>query len=134
MSLLGEFVAEFGTPFLDLSIGRHDQPSVTLKVRGIIDTGASVLCVPSSLVNQLGLRIIRTTPTLTAGGVVNGAVYLAKVNFPDLRFLENMEVLVPETGGHETPILIGMSVLRQFNIWYHGGMETWSFYRRELHS
>jgi predicted aspartyl protease len=134
MSLLGEFVAEFGTPFLDLSIGRHDQPSVTLKVRGIIDTGASMLCIPKSLAVQLGLRFVRLTPTVTAGGIVSGNVFLAKVTFADLNYSDTLEVLVPETSGHETPILIGMSVLRQFNIWYHGGMGTWSFYRRELHS
>jgi predicted aspartyl protease len=134
MSLLGEFVAEFDTPHLHFTIKGEGPEQAPIRVRGIIDTGASVLCIPKILAVQLGLRFVRLTPTVTAGGIVSGNVFLARVTFADLNYSDTLEVLVPETNGAETPILIGMSVLRQFNIWYHGGMETWSFYRRELHS
>jgi predicted aspartyl protease len=130
MNLLGEFVAEFETPHLRFTIKGEGPERAPISVRGIIDTGASTLCIPKSLAVQLGLRFVRLTPTITAGGIVNGNVYLAQVTFADLRYSDALEVLVPETSGQETPILIGMSVLRQFNIWYHGGMGTWSFYRR----
>jgi predicted aspartyl protease len=134
MSLLGEFVAEFQTPYLHFTIHGEGLERKPLNVRGIIDTGASTLCIPKSLAVQLGLRFVRLTPTMTAGGIVNGNVFLAKVTFADLNYSDTLEVLVPETNGHDTPILIGMSVLRQFNIRYHGGLETWSFYRRDPHS
>jgi hypothetical protein len=58
-------------------------------------------------------------------------IFVARVNFPDLNYSETIEVMSPDTSDYQAPILIGMSVLRQFNIWYHGGLETWSFYRRQ---
>jgi hypothetical protein len=42
-----------------------------------------------------------------------------------------MQVVSPASDRTDVPILIGMPVLRQLNIWYHGGLETWSCYRRE---
>jgi hypothetical protein len=132
MSLLGEFVAEFNSAHLEFTIFSPNPERRPLRVRGIIDTDASKLCIPESLAVQLGLRFVRLIPTITAGGVVNGNVYLANVAFADPNYSDTLEVLVPKTRGQETPILIAMSVLRQFNIWYHGSMGTWSFYRREL--
>jgi predicted aspartyl protease len=131
MSLLGQFVAEFSTPFLDFSVSHHIRERATIPVKGIIDTGASRLCIPNQISQQLGLRPIRTTPTTTASGIVMSTIFVARVNFPDLNYSETIEVMSPDTSDYQAPILIGMSVLRQFNIWYHGGLETWSFYRQQ---
>jgi predicted aspartyl protease len=97
MSLLGEFVAEFQSPYLHFTIHGEGPARKPLTVRGIIDTGASMLCIPKSLAVQLGLRFVRLTPTVTAGGIVNGNVFLAKVTFADLNYSDTLEVLVPET-------------------------------------
>jgi predicted aspartyl protease len=131
MSLLGQFVAEFNAPYLEFSVSHHIRQGLTIPVKGIIDTGASRLCIPYQLAQQLGLRPIRTTPTTTASGLVMSTIFVARVNFPYLNYSETIEVMSPQTDDYRAPILIGMSVLRQFNIWYHGGLETWSFYRRE---
>jgi predicted aspartyl protease len=130
MSLLGQFVAEFDAPILEFSIARLGIAQKRKLVTGIIDTGASRLCIPGGLAIELGLRAIRNVATKTAGGTVNAIVYAAYVEFGSLGYSEELEVLSPENSDDDAPILIGMSVLRQFNIWYHGGMETWSFYRR----
>lgn len=131
MSSLGHFVAEFDSPHLAFTISHHVKLGISIPVHGIIDTGASRLCIPNYLAQKLGLRPIRTSPTLTAAGLVSSTIYFAKVEFPKLKYSEIIEVMSPQTDNYEAPILIGMSVLRQFNIWYHGGMETWSFYRRD---
>jgi predicted aspartyl protease len=134
MSLLGHFVAEFDAPILEFSIARLGMTQKRKHVNGIIDTGASLLCIPRGLANRLGLRAIRNVATKTAGGTVNAIVYAANVEFGSFGYREELEVLSPENSDDDAPILIGMSVLRQFKIWYHGGLETWSFYRREPHS
>jgi predicted aspartyl protease len=131
MNLLGQFVAEFDVPNLSFVISSPTRPRKTITAVGIIDTGASRLCIPQRLALQAGLRPIRTIPTSTASGVVLSTVYAAKVEFLALNYCENIEVIAPQTDEYEAPILIGMSVLRQFNIWYHGGLGTWSFYRHE---
>ena len=130
MSLLGTFVAEFESPHLAFSISHHLRFGLSMPMQGIIDTGASRLCIPHQLSQKLGLRPIRTSPTTTASGIVLSTIFVAKVDFPDLNYSQKIEVMSPQTDDYEAPILIGTSVLRQFNIWYHGGMETWSFYRR----
>jgi predicted aspartyl protease len=131
MSLLGRFVAEFDEPRLTFSISNPLKPGRSMVVNGIIDTGASRLCIPLSLANSLALKLVGKMPTQTASGMVSSGLFLADIHFSQLGFSEIVEVISPETGNSEAPILIGMSVLRQFNIWYHGGMGTWSFYRRE---
>jgi predicted aspartyl protease len=131
MTMLGTFVAEFDTPQLTFSISNHAKPARMLVKTGIIDTGASKLFIPYHIASHLGLRAVGTVPTKTASGHVTSVVFLAKVHFPDLDYSEIIQVVAPDNEAFETPILIGMSVLRQFNIWYHGGMETFSFYRRE---
>jgi predicted aspartyl protease len=131
MNLLGRFVAEFDAPILQFSIARLGIAQKRKLVSGIIDTGASRLCVPRGLATELGLRAIRDVATKTAGGTVKAIVFAANVEFAALGYSEELEVLSPENSDDDAPILIGMSVLRQFNIWYHGGMETWSFYQRD---
>jgi predicted aspartyl protease len=131
VSLLGRFVAEFDTPKLEFTISDPIRLTPPMKVVGIIDTGASRLCIPESLAKRIGLKPIRTSPTTTASGVILSTIYAARITFAALNYSENIEVVAPQTPDYEPPILIGMSVLRQFNIWYHGGLETWSFYRRE---
>lgn len=41
----------------------------TLVSKALIDTGATTLCLPRPLIDTLGLRLRRTRPMLTAGGL-----------------------------------------------------------------
>lgn len=102
-----------------------------MPVRGIIDTGANRVCIPKRLAVLAGLRSAGTINLKTASQNVQGLLFDARLNFGRLVFSETNQVVSPATERADVPILIGMSVLRQFNIWYHGGMETWSFYRRD---
>lgn len=129
--MLGTFVAEFDAPIVDFTICSPRLGSIILPVEGIIDTGANRVCLPRRLATQAGLRELGKLKLRTASHNVERVLFEAHLNFKSLGFKQITQVVCPEVDGDNVPILIGMSVLRQFNIWYHGGLETWSFYRRE---
>jgi predicted aspartyl protease len=128
--VLGTFVAEFDAPIIDFKIGQPHNIGLALSVRGVIDTGANRVCIPRRLADAAGLRQSGTIDLKTASYAVQGLLFDAELSFASLGFTEKMQVVSPAIDRADVPILIGMSVLRQFNIWYHGGMGTWSFYRR----
>lgn len=129
--MLGTFVAEFDAPIIEFTIRSPNGGNRARAASGIIDTGANRLCIPQRLALAAGLRQSGTIDLKTASHTVQGFLYDAQVEFHALGFTQKMQVVAPETDNTDVPILIGMSVLRQFNIWYHGGLETWSLYRRE---
>lgn len=128
--MLGSFVAEFDAPIIDFTICSPKIGSLSLPVRGIIDTGANRVCIPRWLATKAGLRPLGSLNLKTASHSVEGLLFEAYLDFGSLGFKQTTQIISPATDRVDVPILIGMSVLRQFNIWYHGGMETWSFYRR----
>jgi predicted aspartyl protease len=129
MSLLGQFIAELDEPYLTFSLSHHVRTGVSVSVRGIIDTGASRICIPTRLAQQVGLRAIGSAEATTASGVVQSTLYAVQVHFPVLGYSRTIEVIAPQNENFETPTLIGMSVLRDFNILFHGRFGSWSFYR-----
>jgi predicted aspartyl protease len=129
--VLGTFVAEFDAPIIEFTIRSPEGGSVAIPVSGIIDTGANRVCIPRRLAIAAGLRQGGALDLKTASQSVQGYLYDAQIEFHALGFVQKMQVVSPAIDRADVPILIGMSVLRQFNIWYHGGLETWSFYRRE---
>lgn len=129
--MLGTFVREFDAPQIDFSISAPNQKVHSVSVYGIIDTGANRVCIPRRLALAAGLRQSGAVELKTASQVVQGYLFDAELNFGSLGFTQRMQIVSPAVDRNDVPILIGMSVLRQFNIWYHGGMGTWSFYRRD---
>jgi predicted aspartyl protease len=129
--LLGTFVAEFEAPIIGFSIHSPLTRAINVPVQGIIDTGANRVCIPRKLASQARLREVGTIDLKTASHSVQGILFEALLDFDRLGFSQLTQVVSPVIDRSDVPILIGMSVLRQFNIWYHGGLGSWSFYRRE---
>ena len=48
--------------------------SITLK-QVLVDTGATTLCLPSDLIHQLGLKLLKEVPVATATGVTSARIY-----------------------------------------------------------
>ena len=48
--------------------------SITLK-QVLVDTGATTLCLPSDLIRQLGLKLLKEVPVATATGVTSARIY-----------------------------------------------------------
>jgi len=91
---------------------------------GLIDTGASVSAVDSSVVSQLGIPPIGTINVGTAGGVQQQAQYPASFSFPGtgLPTINFNFVIGSNLTGQQPPIiaLIGRDVLRHFVMIYNG--------------
>ena len=48
--------------------------SITLK-QVLVDTGATTLCLPSGLIRQLGLKVLKEVPVATAMGITTARIY-----------------------------------------------------------
>lgn len=48
--------------------------SITLK-QVLVDTGATTLCLPSDLIQQLGLKLLKEVPVATAMGITTARIY-----------------------------------------------------------
>lgn len=79
-----------------------------------------------------GLELVKsgTSTVQTATTLGTADLFVAKLVIPRLRYSQVVEVVVPRSVSGNTPVLVGMSVLCDFNIWYHGGFGSWTFYRR----
>jgi clan AA aspartic protease len=92
----------------DVSRGQLEEGEVrTAEVEAVVDTGATYLCLPPSVIHELGLLHSRSRPVQTANGIVerrifNGAEITIKGRTEQLSVMENDET---------TPALIGYVVL-----------------------
>ena len=78
----------------------------------LVDTGATGLCLPTSLIKQLGLTPIRQARAQTATGIVDRFVY-SDVHFTLLKRAGKLEVTdLPESA----PVLIGHMVLEMLDL------------------
>ena len=76
-------------------------------VLGVVDTGAAYLCLPPSVIQQLGLPYMRSTRVRTANGAVQrrifgGAAITVRERTIEMAVMENDE---------DTPSLIGYLIL-----------------------
>ena len=76
-------------------------------VLGVVDTGAAYLCLPPSVIQELGLLFLRNTRVRTANGAVQrrlfgGAAITVRERSIEMAVMENDE---------DTPSLIGYLVL-----------------------
>ena len=78
----------------------------------LVDTGATGLCLPTSLIKQLGLDRLRTARAQTATGVVDRTIY-SDVHFTVLERPGKLEVTDLPDGA---PVLIGHMVLEMLDL------------------
>ena len=78
----------------------------------LVDTGATGLCLPKSLVDQLGLTPLRKTKTQTANGIVERTVY-SEAQYTVLERSYSIQVTdIPE----DAPVLVGHMVLEALDL------------------
>lgn len=87
---------------------------VTVK-DALVDTGASRLCLPKPIIEQLGLNPIGRVNSLTANGSVTRTVY-AEVEFTILERTESIRVTdLPANA----PVLVGHIILEKLDLHLH---------------
>ncbi|MDE0088172.1 MAG: aspartyl protease family protein [Candidatus Poribacteria bacterium] len=78
----------------------------------LVDTGATGLCLPKSLVQQLGLTPIRQIRVQTANGTVERTIY-SEVKYTVLERSHSIQVTdLPE----DTPVLVGHMILEALDL------------------
>ena len=78
----------------------------------LVDTGATGLCLPTSVIEQLGLTPIETTRARTATGIVERILY-SEVQFTILERTRSMPVTDLPEG---SPVLVGHMVLEHLDL------------------
>lgn len=79
----------------------------------LVDTGATGLCLPKSLVEQLGLTPLRKTRAETANGTVERTIY-SEVQYTVLERSDSIKVTdLPENA----PVLVGHMVLEALDLY-----------------
>ena len=78
----------------------------------LVDTGATGLCLPISLIEQLGLTPIETTRVRTAMGITERILY-SEVQFTILERTRSIQVTDLPEG---SPVLVGHMVLEHLDL------------------
>lgn len=98
---------------------------------GVIDTGASVICVDARVVKRLGLVASNRRPVQMADGRLEVAtIYTARMIVPALSFDDLVQVFAIEMKS-DSPIsrvLIGRSFLSKYIVNYDGPRERFEFH------
>jgi predicted aspartyl protease len=117
---------------LTLYAGDADTPAENLS--GIIDTGASVICVDGRVVKRLGLVASNKKPVQMADGRIETAtIYSARMVIAALGFDDIVQVYALEMKS-TTPIsrvLIGRSFLSNYIVNYDGPRERFEFHETD---
>ena len=92
-------------------ISPEDVRNVSVK-DALVDTGATGLCLPTSLIKRLGLEPIRTVRARTATGLVDLTIY-SDVRFTVLERPGKLEVTDLPDG---SPVLVGHIVLEMLDL------------------
>jgi len=79
----------------------------TVEVQGLVDTGATYLCLPPSAIAQLGLPFSHWRNVKTANGAVDRRIFKAA----DVTLLGRNEEMSVMENDEQTPPLIGYVVL-----------------------
>lgn len=111
---------------------RQPQPHARqfIRARGLIDTGATDVCIDISMAAELGL-----TPTgREQVGVAGGASMMAEVfagclEVPELGFSEVVPLYALKTRRPTHDVLLGRSFLRNFIVTFDGPQGVFHFYK-----
>ena len=100
-----------------VKLGAMD-PGDVRRIRGtdaLVDTGATGLCLPTSLIEQLGLTPVEMTRARTATGIVERMLY-SEVQFTILERTRSIQVTDLPEG---PPVLVGHMVLEHLDLCLH---------------
>lgn len=93
---------------INAAAGTIDESEIrTVEVEAVVDTGETGLCLPSSVIEQLGLMYSRTRTVTTANGTVERRMFKGA----DVTILGRNEEFPVMENDETTPPLIGYVVL-----------------------
>lgn len=120
----GKRIQGTGSLILDRIAGGHFPVHGTINHQPtyfIVDTGASIVSIPTSFARHAGITECRKSKSITAGGIVDACRATAKTMTIGQFTLKNVQIsygkgLEPDT------FLLGMNVISQFKMEQQGGV------------
>ena len=96
--------------------------------KGLIDTGASDVCIDYRLAERLGLKVIDQTMVGVVGYTTPAKIYLGRLVIPQLGFDRKMRLYALKVRHATHEILLGRSFLQNYVVTFDGpaGMYTFS--------
>lgn len=99
----------------------------SIRTRGLIDTGASDVCIDYRIAQQLGLRQIDQQDVGIVGATVPAAIYSGVLAVPDLSFSDRLPLYALKVRRPTHEVLLGRSFLRSFIVTFNGPLGTFHF-------
>jgi predicted aspartyl protease len=117
-------------PDVDLTLSGEGQNSETAVLVGIIDTGASCICVDSRVARRLGLIASdRKLVQMADGRLETSTVYTARMKIPALDFDDYVQVNAVEMARPSDRVLLGRSFLKDYIVNYDGPRQRFEFHQ-----
>ena len=92
-------------------INSEDVRRITIE-SALVDTGATGLCLPTSLIHQLGLTPLRNIRAQTANGTIERTVY-SQVKY---KVLERSDFITVTNLPEDAPVLVGHMILEALDL------------------
>jgi len=110
---------------LDVGIERVGPPQrpdaeLNLETKGLIDTGASDVCIDYRLAERLGLKIIHQTTVGVVGSKVPAAIYMGRLVIPSVGFDRVMPLYALKVRHPTHEVLLGRSFLQNYVVTFNG--------------
>ena len=93
------------------AINSEDVRRITIE-NAFVDTGATGLCLPTSLIQQLGLTPLRNIRAQTANGTIDRTVY-SQVKYT---VLERSDFITVTDLPEDAPVLVGHMILEALDL------------------
>jgi predicted aspartyl protease len=114
-------------PDVELTLGNGSGAREALE--GIIDTGASVICVDSRIVKRLGLVVSnRKMVQMADGRIATCSIYTAQLSIPALGFDDFVQVYAIDMDYPSRRVLLGRSFRKDYIVNYDGPQERFEFH------
>lgn len=108
---------------LPVIIGGIDLSGATpgsISANGLIDTGASDICIDFRLAQQLGLKAIDQTMVVGVGGTLPATVYMGRLVVPDVEFDQLVRLYALKVRHPTHEVLLGRAFLQNYIVTFNG--------------
>ena len=86
---------------------------------GLVDTGASIMALDRTFIENFELKPIRKSKILTANGIIEAPIYKSMFQYENLSY--ELEFTSSEISGLPIQALIGKNFIDEFNVLFLGG-------------
>jgi predicted aspartyl protease len=116
-------------PLIDITLHGASASTPVERLEGIIDTGASVICLDKRVALRLGLTAVnRKMMEVADGSSLDATIFMAEMAIAGLGFRDWVEVYALPMTRPSNRVLLGRSFLKKYHVTYNGPDETFHYF------